>query len=289
MLILKASLAGGYGASPTAGPHDESELIVGTFNIHYLSPRQNRMLWDDRRDAVVEALRLGDADVIGFQEMETFVGGHWNRENRQLEWVLRHFPDYAVTAYGDPRLYPSTQPILYRKDRFEALEQGFFFFSPTPERIYSRPWHGRFPAFCSWSRLYDRTADRSFYLYNLHFDHSSLRNRLRSARLVAERIAAREHKEDGVIVLGDFNAPRLFRPVRIVAENNLTVAPSRGSTFHFNRGINLLPAIDHVLFSAEFGHRSTAPIRGRFKASWPSDHYPVFVTLGFLNDRDTSR
>jgi endonuclease/exonuclease/phosphatase family metal-dependent hydrolase len=92
--------------------------VVGSFNIHYVSPRQEKMVWEDRRDAVVEALRLGNPDIIGFQEMETFVEGHWNQENKQLEWIKEHFPQYAVTSFGDPRVYPSTQPILYRRDRF---------------------------------------------------------------------------------------------------------------------------------------------------------------------------
>jgi len=267
------------GESVATKPFAESEIVVGTFNIHYISPRQEKMVWEERRNAVVEALRLGNADIIGFQEMETFVGGHWNQENKQLEWVREYFPKYGVTSFGDPRVYPSTQPIVYRKDRFEAIDQGFFFFSPAPDQIYSRPWKGRFPAFCSWSRLHDKKTDRSFYIYNLHLDYSSLRNRLNSSRLVAQRIASREYNQDGVIVIGDFNAPRFFRPVRIVAEAGLTVAETNGSTFHFNRGINLQPAIDHVLFSEEFEYRSTRVIRNRAEDTWPSDHYPLFVTL----------
>lgn len=269
----------GQGQPFTTKPDDESDLVVGTFNIHYISPRQKKMIWEERRNAVVEALRLGNADTIGFQEMETFVGGHWNQENKQLEWIREHFPKYDVTSFGDPRVYPSTQPILYRKDRFEALDQGFFFFSSTPDQIYSRPWKGRFPAFCSWSRLRDKTTDRSFYIYNLHLDYSSLRNRLNSAHLVAQRVASREYNNDGVIVIGDFNAPSFFPAVRIVAEAELTVAKTRGSTFHFNRGINVQPAIDHVLYSEEFVYRSTRVIRDRIMGEWPSDHYPLFVTL----------
>jgi endonuclease/exonuclease/phosphatase family metal-dependent hydrolase len=279
MLALHPKPLAGHGDSVRPRLDDESEIVVGTFNIHYISPRQKKMIWEERREAVVGVLRLGNPDIIGFQEMETFVGGHWNQENKQLEWVKEHFPQYAVTSFGDPRVYPSTQPILYRKDRFEALDQGFFFFSPTPDRIYSRPWEGRYPAFCAWSRLHDKSTDRSFYLYNLHLDYSSLENRLKSAKLVAERIATRKHIEDGVIVIGDFNAARSFRPVRIVAEADLKVAKTRGSTFHFNRGINIQPAIDHVLYSKEFMYRSTRVIRERIDGNWPSDHYPLFVTL----------
>jgi endonuclease/exonuclease/phosphatase family metal-dependent hydrolase len=269
----------GYADSALEGRKEGNELVVGSFNIHYTTPWQEKMIWEERREAVVETLRRADADIIGFQEMETFVGGHWNRENVQLDWVLKHFPGFGVTAFGDPREYPSTQPILYRKSRFQALDQGFFFFSPEPDQLYARPWKGRYPAFCSWSRLRDGESGEVFYLYNVHFDHSSLLNRLNSARLVADRIASRKHPEDGVIVLGDFNAPRFFRPVRIVADAGLTVAETRGSTFHFNRGITVQPAIDHVLYSKAFTYKRTRVIRNRIDGRWPSDHFPLFVTL----------
>ena len=119
--------------SPPANAVDRTnDITFGTFNIHYITPWQEKMVWEDRRDAVVSALRQGAADIIGFQEMETFAGGHWNAENRQLDWIVRHFPEYAVTAVGDPRVYPWTQPIFYRHRRFKSLEQGFFFFSPNP-------------------------------------------------------------------------------------------------------------------------------------------------------------
>jgi endonuclease/exonuclease/phosphatase family metal-dependent hydrolase len=255
------------------------ELVVGSFNIHYTTPWQEKMIWEQRREAVVEVLLRGDADIIGFQEMETFVGGHWNTENLQLDWVLAHLPQFGVTAFGDPRLYPSTQPILYRKSRFQALDQGFFFFSPDPDRLYARPWKGRFPAFSSWARLRDTESGETFYVYNVHFDYSSRRNRLNSARLVADRVTARNHPADGVIVLGDFNAPRAFRPVRIVADAALSVAETRGSTFHFNRGIRIQPAIDHILYSESFSHGDTRVIRDRIDGQWPSDHFPLFVTL----------
>jgi endonuclease/exonuclease/phosphatase family metal-dependent hydrolase len=277
-VFFPSSLAG-YAESASKGTQEKDELVVGSFNIHYTTPWQEKMIWEERRDAVVETLRRGDADIIGFQEMETFVGGHWNRENEQLDWVLTHFPQYEVSAFGDPGEYPSTQPILYRKSRFQALDQGFFFFSPDPDQLYARPWKGRYPAFCSWSRLRDRESGEVFYIYNVHFDYSSLQNRLNSARLLADRIAAREHPEDGLIVLGDFNAPRFFRPVRIVAAAGLTVAETRGSTFHFNRGIAVQPAIDHVLYSKSFAYKSTRVIRDRIDGQWPSDHYPLFVTL----------
>jgi len=70
--------------------------------------------------------------------------------------------------------------------------------------------------------------------------------------------------------------------VRIVARAGLRVAATAGPTFHFNRGVKLLPAIDHVLHSPEFEFSAIRVIRDRMEGIWPSDHYPVFVTLTIL-------
>jgi endonuclease/exonuclease/phosphatase family metal-dependent hydrolase len=278
LLLLAASSGAERGGDPPAGI--AADFTFGTFNIHYIAPWQERMRWEDRRDAVVDMLADADADIMAFQEMETFEGGSFNEENRQLEWIASHFPEYEFAAVGDPREYPSTQPIMYRAARFEALEQGFFFFSPNPDEIYSRSWDGGFPAFCSWARFRDIETGQAFYVYNLHLDHSSRGNRIRAAELVARRINSRKHESEPVIVAGDFNAPWFFRPVQIVADGSgLEIANTTGSTFHLRRGINLIPAIDHVLASEGFELERTKVLRRRYEGAWPSDHYPVLVTI----------
>jgi endonuclease/exonuclease/phosphatase family metal-dependent hydrolase len=168
---------------------------------------------------------------------------------------------------------------MYRRTRFAVLAQGFFFFSPEPDEIYSRSWDGGFPAFCSWVRFRDLHRNTAFYLYNVHLDHSNRANRIKSAELIASRIGNREHSTDPVIVAGDFNAPWFFKPLRILEEAGLDIADTTGSTFHFFRGINVLPAIDHVLVSPPFAPVGTRVLRHSYRDTWPSDHYPVFVTI----------
>lgn len=255
------------------------ELVVGTLNIHYVAEDQQRLDWDRRKEAVVAAIREGDPDLMAFQEMETFEGGSFSRRNLQLDYLRDNLPGYEFGAVGDPREYPYTQPVMFRSERFELLEQGFFFFSRTPDEIYSRSWDGRYPAFCSWVRLSDRQRGMSFYLYNVHFDHGSRGNRLRAAELVVDRIERRSHPEDPVILAGDLNAIWFFRPVRILTGSGLELAPIDGATVHFMRGINIIPAIDHVLYSEGLEFLESRVIRSKFEGHWPSDHYPVFVTL----------
>jgi endonuclease/exonuclease/phosphatase family metal-dependent hydrolase len=296
-------------------PRRSEGLRVATFNVHYLDERGGGSReggsmeggpleqvpavarWEPRDQAVVAVLRAIDADLLAFQEMETFIGGHGNPRNRQQETIAAAFPRYAFTATGDPAKFPNTQPIAYRRERFEAVEQGFFFYSPTPDEIYSRPWFGRYPSFATWARFRDRQDGRFYLVFNVHIDRERYRNQIRSARLTAESVAAIRTGRDTVLVLGDYNAFRWSRIVRIVAEGaDLEIAPGDGATFHFSRGLHLYPAIDHVLFERMdprdsaaterargpvlgLSHFRTTVYRARPDGISPSDHYPVVVDL----------
>ncbi len=131
------------------------------------------MDWDARKEAVIRVLKDIDADLIAFQEMETFEGSSFSYRNLQLDWIAQNLPEYFSAAVGNPEKYPSTQPILYRKLKFKVEEQGFFFFSENPDQIYSRQWNGSYPYFCSWVRFKHLKSGKTFTLFNVHNDYSS--------------------------------------------------------------------------------------------------------------------
>lgn len=278
-VLLSLALTNCSAAPPLASSLPLDAVRLATLNVHYLAVHDDRMRWDERRDSVEAALREADADLVAFQEMETFEGRSFSGRNVQLDFVLERFPEYEAAAVGDPRSYPGTQPILYRRDRFEPLEQGFFFFSPEPDEIYSRPWHARFPAFASWVRFRDERTGERFVVVNVHFDATSARNRLKSARLVVARTEALGAGGEPVIIAGDFNAPRFFPTMGILRRAGYERAPARGATFHFNRGLNVMPGIDHVLVSGGVEVLGAWVDREAYGERYPSDHYPVVADV----------
>jgi len=299
LLVAAATL----GPAITADENDVERARVATFNAHYLLVGSDDQLtgWAEREYAVLAVLREIDADIVAFQEMETFAGGHANRENRQADSVRAAFPTHRFTATGDPAVFPNTQPILYRADRWAPGEQGFFFFSPTPDVPYSSSWYGRYPSFASWARLIPPGEHREeasaspppLLVVNVHIDRTRYRNQLLSARLLAERIAEIRRPGDEVILLGDFNAFQRSRVLRIATGASWTAkAPDtiagyaplrpvspRAATFHFYLGLHLFPAIDHILVSEGLVSRGARVVRRRPGGVWPSDHYPVVVEL----------
>lgn len=267
-------------------PPSANALRIATYNVHYIILRRETGPWStgdwDRRKGPMDlAFKATGADVMGLQESESFMRGSDGASNLTLEWLLANNPDYSAASVGDPSVFPSTQPILYRTDRLTQIDQGWFFFSETPDVIYSRTFNGSFPAFASWATFQDRNTQQQFRVVNVHTDYASLSNRQQTVDLIAARIAPWIATGETVYVIGDFNARAGSRILETIAEVGVTFAPVSGATFHFNRGLNLFGAIDQIGYSG-----SSEPIGGpwvlrqRFDGEWPTDHYPVIADFG---------
>ena len=269
----------------TLPPPPEKALRIATLNVHYiiLSDATGPWSvgdWETRKGALDAAFKSIDADVFAFQEMESFQRGSDGSVNLARDWLVERNPGFAVGATGPWREFPPTQPIFFRRDRFDLLDQGWFFFSDTPDVIYSRTFNGSWPAFASWVHLRDRQSGEAFRVLNLHFEYRSGSTRLLSAELVAERITPWITAGERVILVGDTNARHGAPTMEILADPGITFLPVTGATYHFDRGLNLFGAIDHIGHSA--GLRPVGPpvvLREKFEGEWPTDHYPVVADL----------
>ena len=146
--------------------------------------------------------------------------------------------------------------------------------------IYSRTFDGSYPAFASWARFRPRAGGASFVVLNVHYEYSSGDNRLKSADLTARRLAPFADAGIPVVLAGDLNARLGSETVGILEAAGLRFLDVPGATYHFNRGINLFGAIDHVAITD--GLRAVVgpfTLQRRFAGDWPSDHYPVAVDL----------
>uniref|UniRef100_A0AAN0NI64 Endonuclease/exonuclease/phosphatase domain-containing protein n=1 Tax=Yoonia rhodophyticola TaxID=3137370 RepID=A0AAN0NI64_9RHOB len=108
-------------------------LRVGTYNVHYIIVSRQTGAWsvgdwERRKVPLDQAFKALDADIVGFQEMESFAFGNAPVTNLTLDWLLANNPDHAAAAVGDPAVFPSTQPILYRPARLRLIDQGGSFF-----------------------------------------------------------------------------------------------------------------------------------------------------------------
>ena len=282
-LIFLTLLGCGPQANPIP-PAPPDTLRIATQNVHYIVLSESTGPWsvgdwEARKVSLDAAFKAIDPDIIGFQEMESFARGDDGSVNLARDWLLAQNPGYAAGASGDWRTFPSTQPIFYRTERFTLLEQGWFFFSDTPDVIYSRTFDGSYPAFASTVRLRDADGT-NLNVVNVHFEYKSGSNRLASAQLVADRMGPLIAAGERVILLGDINALRGSRAARILMDAGFTFLPVTGSTYHLNRGLNLFGAIDHIALAGPVSPAGPPMVqRRKFDGRWPSDHYAVVADV----------
>jgi endonuclease/exonuclease/phosphatase family metal-dependent hydrolase len=271
--------------TPTLDGAAPGSIRVATWNVHYIDARSQEgrwglARWERRKQPLSGTFARLDADIIAFQEMETFEGGDDDTVNLARDWLLGNHPDYAAAAVGDWRRFPSTQPIFYRKAGFDLVEQGWFFFSETPEVIYSRTFDGSYPAFASWAVFRQRRTGQDIRVVNVHLDYSSRENRRRSVALLAARVADWTAAGDRVALLADLNALSGSALHDSLEQAGLRFVDVPGASFHFDRGLHLFGAIDHIGLGGGLAPIGPAQVVRSVRGdSWPSDHHPVVLDL----------
>lgn len=185
-------------------PAPPSDVSIMSFNIRYGLADDGDNSWRQRRDLVGNVIAAHEPDVLGLQEALRF----------QLDDLRVALPEYAEVGVGrdDGRFKGEYCPVLYRRDRFSAVDGGTFWLSDTPEVAGSTTWGNRLPRICTWVRLRERSdpargiaGGRVVAVYNLHLDHESEPARRKSVELLARRIITQVHSDEAVIVTGDFN------------------------------------------------------------------------------------
>ena len=251
-----------------------------SFNLRLNVASDGDDAWPNRRDAAAEIVR--GADVVGVQEALPGM----------LDDLDARLPGFARVGVGrDADGGGEQSAVLYRADRFEALDSGTFWLSPTPETPGSVGWDAALPRIATWVRLRER-GGAAFVVVNTHFDHVGAVARRESARLLADRALA---LADGapLVVTGDVNAADTsdvyrtltgrLRDARLVSE---TPAAGPAATWNdFGRATDSR-RIDLVLvggsarvLQAATDDRTLGEVLGTDDPRLPSDHYPVTATV----------
>ncbi|MBI2889882.1 MAG: endonuclease/exonuclease/phosphatase family protein [Nitrospirae bacterium] len=285
--LLSLCLTGWAGCGATERTVD-SPIRVMTFNVLCsFCNLEDFDPWEERLAYFADILARHDPDLIGLQELMLA------SEVEQLR-TLR--PGYeAVFFHNEQGLkdYPDAT-ILYRSSRYELLESGSYWLSPTPDE----PWSVGFSKTAQlfrlvlWARLEDESQGRELFFVTTHFDNNAPSQDL-SAPLLLERTAPMADRLP-VVVTGDFNS-QTFDPAYHVLVEGLP-----GSDFRFTDAYeiaserrietNLDPPppydavgrIDHIFLAGHaWRSREWAVDMTTYgsRSRYPSDHFPVAAVL----------
>lgn len=272
--------------APRATSKADAALVVVSANLRTSSAADGDNAWPLREAGALALLRGLSADVLGVQEALA-------DQHDALAAVL---PDYVAVGGGrdDGRRKGEFSSLFLRRARFDLLDSGQFWLSPTPDVPGSMGWDAAYTRICSWARVRDRRDGRELLVANTHFDHLGVQAREQSARLIVARLHAVAGARPpatvapAILLLGDFNSDERSSAYRAMLGAGLvdayrSVHPQTGSnelTFHAFKGLTLGRRIDFIFNSMDLHAVDAAIVRtpispGRF----PSDHYFVTARL----------
>jgi endonuclease/exonuclease/phosphatase family metal-dependent hydrolase len=248
-------------------------MNIATFNIRYDNPRDGINAWPNRREWVRDLLDYHELDIVGVQETLA----------HQVDFLAQG--RFATVGVGrdDGKRAGEFSAILYDQKRFERLQDNTFWLSETPEQP-SKGWDADLNRVCSWVRLRDRTTDRTFFVFNTHFDHRGQVARERSAELILQQTEAIAGAEP-FFVMGDFNLTPETPPIRRLSAalrnaRDVTEAKPYGPAGTFN-GFDiqrpLESPIDYIFVNRPVRVLRFAVLPDNWGLRYPSDHLPVAI------------
>lgn len=190
----------------------EREFKCISFNIRYGLADDGENSWKFRRHVVFDFINSQNADFLGLQEALLF----------QIEEIIENCPQYRFV--GRSRQADDSEgeatPVLYNPEKWELIEYETRWLSETPEIPGSKSWNSSLPRIFTWASFKNRIDRQKLIVYNTHFDHISDEARYQSARQIIEHMR-NHHPEENIILLGDFNALEINRPIQYFLNNDL--------------------------------------------------------------------
>lgn len=289
------------------------ELNVGSFNVRNgkpLKPGQELPKkgdysklngWDHRKQVLCDMINLEAFDIFGAQEVR----------KGQLDDMLAMLPDYDYIGvgrdHGDDR--GEFCPVFYRKEKFEKLDGGTFWLSPTPD-VPSKGWDAKYNRICTWGMFRHKESGKKVCFMNVHFDHRGVQARIEASKQIVNYVK-KNCKGATVVISGDYNVTQYSDSYKVLATSKVLkdsydlakyrFAPT-GTFNGFNARRYTTSRIDHLFVSkgtkvsrwgvltyhyyldkyAIEGTEAPAIIKGeKREVKCISDHYAIqaFITL----------
>ena len=248
------------------------EVKLMSYNIRHTGEKKDTGVkhWDVRKPATIAMMRAERPDVVGMQEVRA----------DQKEYLTRELPEYQPVMQSTS----NTKFIMFRKDRFELLEQGNFWLSETPD-VPSKGWGSVSERATLWVKLRDKATGKEFYFFNTHLDVKSLEARVKGAAMCVERMRQICGPKATQFIVGDMNS--MEQDALLEFEKGLkdarktcrdTNAQPTYNGFGKTKGSYVL---DHIYYLRAKPMRFQLLDGKGYGVEFISDHFPVMFTARF--------
>ena len=256
-------------------------LRLMTYNIRLDLASDGANAWPHRRDWVAAQIVWMHPDIFGMQEV---------LPNQKAD-LTTALPQYRLFGGGrdDGKEKGEASPLGFDTRRFDFLEGGLFWLSPTPA-VPSKGWDAAYNRIATWARLRVHGTRQVVLAVNTHWDHIGVVARRESAAQITQWIEANARHCERVLLFGDFNSEIDSEQMRRVLASPLGLRDARaasksapfGPAGTFNN-FELAPGesrtIDHFLLDKEVAVERYLVLAQLIDGRWPSDHFPALVDV----------
>ena len=254
------------------------QLKTMTYNIRLDVASDGENAWPERKDFIVSQLQFHEPDVLGTQEGLP----------HQVKYLTENLPYYGLIGQGrdgvDKGEYSA---IFYNKGKFEIKDSGTFWLSETPDTI-SKGWDAAINRICTYALLEDKNSEKTFWVFNTHFDHVGVVSRQKAVGLILKRIKALNTAKLPVVVMGDLNVTPDSKVISLLNEQLIDTRTAarihfgQEGTFNgFNYNQIANRRIDYIFVSKGFEVQKYATLTESKDLHFPSDHFPVLALVSF--------
>ena len=246
------------------------DLNIVSFNIR-CSDDENGHSIDERAPRLRQAVSPLSPDLIELHEDVP-------------KWE-RHVPACFGDNYAFYHRYRSLDkelesvPLMWRKDRFDCIKTGNFWYSDTPQ-VESRGYDTRY-RICTYAVLVEKRSGRHFTFMNTHFGFGD-NGQVASAQLVYEY--SKRISDYPTFVIGDFNmkpgSPGYEKMTEYFTDVNAVTARDMRTTYHgYDPAAHPDSHIDYCFVNEKFTPVDQKLIDTQVDGKYPSDHYGLQIHL----------
>ncbi|WP_290728681.1 endonuclease/exonuclease/phosphatase family protein [Fibrobacter sp. UBA3629] len=253
-------------------------FLVATWNIRCVDVKDSLRgdAWSKRAPEIAKVVRFRNFDVVGMQEVDSTQRTMLENLLPEYEWVL----DRSTEG----------NPIAFRKDRLELLDNGVFWYSRSMVPGV-KDWDSKHPRYCNWARLVDKETRKELFVFNTHWDNKGDTARMESARM-ARNLVPRIAGDAPTIFMGDLNIKPGRKPIQILKEDSLfrealetspVVSIPEGSFTKFRTDRHSEETLDHMFCRGGVDILRYGILRETYfdgeNYRFPSDHHPVMIEI----------
>lgn len=245
------------------------KLKVISFNIRCCNDENGHSIIE-RAPRLKTILDSVDADVIGFQEC-------------RHDWEKILLNDYGdkyeifLIRRGDNE----SSPILWKKDRFNCINKGVFWFSDTPEKP-SKGWDELYDCYriCMYAILQDNKSGKKFCSMNTHYGFGD-KCQIDSSELICKY--NKQIADLPTFITGDFNmcpnAAGYAQITKYYSDVNKCTLNYTGTTYHNYAPQTQNQHIDYCFINEKIKPLKTVLLDQTIDGKYPSDHFGLCFEL----------